>query len=103
MTTEQNGRINMAKHILPSSGNLLGLCFAILSFIKVSGLSNTTIIDQVLVIAIVLFLSASIVSYASMKSQKNGANCERIAEFIFLMGLVLIGACAVAVGIELVQ
>jgi multisubunit Na+/H+ antiporter MnhG subunit len=69
----------MSKHILPTSGNLLGLCFAILSFIRVSGLANVTVIDEFIVVAIVLFLSASIVSYASMRSLKKGDYYERIA------------------------
>ena len=93
----------MSKHILPTSGNLLGLCFAILSFIKISGLANETIIDEVLVVAIVLFLFAGIVSYASMRSLQKEEHYERIAEFIFLGGLSLLGICAVGVGIELVR
>lgn len=93
----------MSKHILPTSGNLLGLCFAILSFIRVSGLANETIIDEILVLAIVLFLSASIVSYASMRSLKKEEHYERIAEFIFLGGLSLLGICAVGVGVALLH
>jgi hypothetical protein len=60
----------MSNHILPTSGNLLGLCFAVLSLIKVSGFANETIIDEVIAFAIVLFLLASIVSCPSMRSSK---------------------------------
>lgn len=93
----------MARHILPTSGNLLGLCFAILSFIKVSGLADATIIDEVMLPAIVLFLSSSIFSYAPIRSLRKEEHYERIAEFIFLGGLSLLGICAVAVGIELLR
>lgn len=93
----------MAKHILPTSGNLLGLCFAILSFIKVSRMANETIIDEIIVLAIILFLFASIVSYASMRSLSKGEHYERIAEFIFLGGLTLMGICAVGIGIALIH
>ncbi len=103
MSSEKNDRRNMSKHILPTSGNLLGLCFAILSFIKLSGLANETIIDEIIVIAIVLFLFASIVSYASMRSSEKEERYERIAEFIFLGGLSLLGICAVGVGIALLH
>ncbi len=103
MSSEKNDRRNMSKHILPTSGNLLGLCFTILSFIKLSALNNATIIDEVLVVAIVLFLSSSIVSYASMRSSRKEEYYERIAEFIFLGGLSLLGLCAVGVGIELLR
>ncbi len=103
MSSEKNERRNMSKHILPTSGNLLGLCFAILSFIKVSGLGNETIIDEFIVVAIVLFLSSSIVSYVSMRSSCKEEYYERIAEFIFLGGLSLLGICAVAVGFALLD
>ncbi len=103
MSAEKNDRTNMSKHILPNSGNLLGLCFAILSFIKVSGLANATLIDEILVVAIVLFLFACIVSYASMRSLKKEEYYEHIAEFIFLGGLFLLGSCAVRVGVELLR
>jgi hypothetical protein len=103
MSSEKNDRRNMARHILPTSGNLLGLCFAILSFIRVSGLADATIIDEVMLPAIVLFLSSSIFSYASMRSLKKEEHYERIAEFIFLGGLFLLGLCAVTVGIELLH
>jgi len=103
MSSENNERRNMSRHILPTSGNLLGLCFAILSFIKLSGTTDATIIDEVLLLAIVLFLFSSIVSYVSMRSLKKEQQYERIAEFIFLGGLVLLGICAVAVVIEVIH
>lgn len=103
MSSDKNDGSNMSKHILPTSGNLLGLCFAILSFIKMSGLAAETIIDEVMLPAIVLFLLASIVSYASMRSLKKEERYERIAEFIFLAGLSLLAICAVTVGIELLH
>ena len=103
MSSERNDRQNMSKHILPTSGNLLGLCFAILSFIKVSGLGNQTIIDEILVVAIVLFLVASIISYVSIRSSTKGGYYERISEIIFLGGLSLMACIAVAVGVELVR
>lgn len=103
MSSERNDRRNMSKHILPTSANLLGLCFAILSFIKLAGLANETIIDEVIVIAILLFLLSSIVSYISMRSLEKEEYYERIAEFIFLGGLLLLGVCAVSVGVALIR
>ncbi|HXX57759.1 MAG TPA: hypothetical protein VEI96_07135 [Thermodesulfovibrionales bacterium] len=79
------------------------MCFAILSYIKVSGLANETIIDEILVVAIVLFLVASLVSYASMRSLVKGEYYERISEVIFLGGLSLLACIAVAVGVEFLR
>lgn len=100
---EKDDRRNMSRHILPTSGNLLGLCFAILSFIKLSDTANATIIDEVMLLSIILFLLSSIVSYASIRSLKKEEHYERIAEFIFLGGLFLMGICAVVVVTELIR
>jgi hypothetical protein len=66
-------------------------------------MAKETIIDECLVVAIVIFLLACIVSYASVRSLKKGDYYERIAEFIFLGGLILLGTCAVGVGVELLH
>ena len=43
---ENEDRNNISRHILPTSSNLLGLCFVILTFIKLSKIANETIIDE---------------------------------------------------------
>ncbi|MGC2063805.1 MAG: hypothetical protein WA610_12575 [Thermodesulfovibrionales bacterium] len=102
MSSEKNDRTNMAKHILPTFSNLLGLCFGILSFITILGLAHEAMIPSIIAFAIVLFLSASIISYTSMRSLKKAKYYERIAEFIFLGGMSLMGTCAVAVTFAIV-
>jgi hypothetical protein len=49
MSETVNNKKNIARHILPTSANLSGLYFVILSFIKVSKLGNETIIDELVV------------------------------------------------------
>jgi hypothetical protein len=43
---ENENKKNISRHILPTSSNLLGLCFVILTFIKLSKIANETIIDE---------------------------------------------------------
>ena len=85
---ENKDRGNIAKHILPTASNLLGLCFVLLSFIKLSKFSGETILDEGLGIVIILFLASCIFSYASMRSAWETARYEKIADTIFLAGLV---------------
>ncbi|HET6515702.1 MAG TPA: hypothetical protein VFG09_11130 [Thermodesulfovibrionales bacterium] len=92
---------NMSNHILPTSSNLLGLCFVILNFIRLAKLAHETIIDEVCAISIVFFLIASILSYISIRSEEKGALLEKTAERIFLVGLSVLGIISVVVALEI--
>ena len=103
MSETANNKKNISRHILPTSANLLGLCFVILSFIKVLKLGNETIIDELVVLAIVLFFTASFFSYVSMRSDKWAQSCEKIADTIFLIGLFILSLCSVLVAYEAIR
>jgi len=107
MSSEQNDRPGIARHILPTSGNLLGLCFTILSFIKVTHVAGDTFIDEILVVAIVLFLMSAVFSFSSIRSGggsvKKSVNYEKIAEVIFISGLSLLAVSAIGVGLHLLH
>lgn len=55
MSEARNDKKNISRHILPTSSNLLGLCFVILTFIRILKLGNETLIDEIVATAIVLF------------------------------------------------
>ncbi|MCC6543108.1 MAG: hypothetical protein IT392_01230 [Nitrospirae bacterium] len=87
MDTSTNNDKSISYHILPVSSNLLGLCFVILSFINVSHLKASTVIDDLLVIPILLFMTASILSYVSIRAVRRTDTYEKIADYFFLSGL----------------
>ncbi len=101
--SERNNTKNISKHILPTSANLLGLCFVILTFIKVLKLGNETIIDEMVAMAIVLFFTSSFFSYTSMRSNRWAELCEKIADTIFLIGLFLLSVGSVLVAYEVIR
>jgi hypothetical protein len=103
MSETENNKKNISRHILPTSANLLGLCFVILSFIKVLKLGNETVIDEMVAVAIVLFFIASFFSYLSMRSHRQAELCERIADTIFLIGLFLLSVCSFLVAYEAIR
>ncbi|MFA5352722.1 MAG: hypothetical protein WC291_00700 [Thermodesulfovibrionales bacterium] len=94
------GRVTV--HILPASANLLGLCFVILSFLRMSKFSEGTVMDESTVIATALFLGSSIFSYASLRSEKRSRFYERVADFIFLAGLFFLAVVSVIIFWEIV-
>ena len=56
MSESVNEKKNISRHILPTSANLLGLCFVILSFIKLWARGRVeTVIDEFLGVAVILF------------------------------------------------
>lgn len=82
---------NKSPHILNTSATLLGLCFVVLTSIKVSKMQDSTLIDETTALAIILFMASSILSFLSMRKE-NGLNyrLEKIADFIFLSGLLVL-------------
>ena len=103
MYKAEGSRKNISRHILPTSANLLGLCFVILSFIKVLKLGNETVIDEMVAVAEGFFFASSFFSYVSMRASRRAEVCERIADTIFLMGLFLLSVCSVLVAYAAIQ
>jgi uncharacterized protein YacL len=97
-----NNRKDVAYHILPTASNLLGLCFVLLSFIKLSKISAETIVDESLGIVITLFLASCISSYMSMRSDSKSEKYENIADIIFLIGLCLLALTSIVIIFEVI-
>lgn len=100
--TENKERKNIAQHILPTASNLLGLCFVLLSFIKLSKMSGETIVDEALGIEIIVFLASCIFSYASMRSRRQTDKYEKIADVIFLIGLGFLALISMVIIFEVI-
>lgn len=70
---------------MPTSSNLLGLCFVIFSLIRTSEHADRTQLDEVILAPVLLFFSASFASYWSIRAGK--ARLERVADALFIVGL----------------
>jgi hypothetical protein len=97
---ENECRKNISRHILPTSSNLLGLCFVILTFIKLSKIADETIIDEIIGVVIFLLLVSSILSYISMRAKRKYELYEKIADIIFLVGLCLLAVISLVIVFE---
>ena len=94
---------DVLRHILSASATLLGFCFVLLSFIKTGGMADKTYIDEIAGIGIMFFLASCIFSYASMRSQKNALRYEKIADIIFLVGLVFLTLVTIILVFEIIH
>ena len=85
-----NARMSQkAPHILNTSSSLLGICFIVLTSLKVLNLREGTIIDEVTAGSSVLFMTSSLLSFLSMRTrfEKRSDLYEVIADGCFLAGL----------------
>lgn len=103
MSENDNNKKAVSHHILPASANLVGICFLIISFIRLFNLGHQTIIDELLTIAITLFLMSSFFSYAAIRARSRNSFYEKIADIIFMSGLTIITLIAIVVTLELIR
>jgi hypothetical protein len=86
-----NQKNDNSQHILTTSSNLMGFCFIVLTSLKVLDLRESTVIDELTAIAILLFMTSSLLSFLSMRSsRKYEIRYENYADIIFLLGLILL-------------
>ncbi len=98
-----NGK-ERSPHILNTSSNLLGICFLVLTSLRVMKVNDITVIDEITAIAIVLFMLSSILSFLSLRSaNKPGEVLESIADFIFLAGLALLFVTTILVTFNFIR
>ena len=74
-------------HILSASTNLIGICFVLITGLKLAGANEQTFADEICVVAALGFMSSSILSYLSMKRKKE-SRYESVADYIFIFSLV---------------
>ena len=78
-------------HILNASSNLLGLCFVVLTSLKLLNISGKTVIDELVTVAIIFFMASCLLSFLSIRGTiKKSGKLENIADFFFLAGLSLL-------------
>ncbi len=91
-------------HILNASSNLLGICFIVLTSLKVLNKSEKTIVDEVTVCAIILFMTSCILSFLSIRKESRRSEMfERIADYFFLGGLALLFATTILFSFNIIR
>jgi multisubunit Na+/H+ antiporter MnhF subunit len=92
----------LARHILPTSATMLGVCMTVISIIKLLHLGRSgTLIDKVLALDSLVFVASGILSYVSMRKPLL-EHLERWADATFMVGFLGMGVCAVLLAFELV-
>jgi hypothetical protein len=75
-------------HILNASSNLLGICFVLVTGLKLSGASDHTWADEISIGSAFCFVLSCVLSYVSMRVDLRTQSYERVADYFFLTGLL---------------
>ncbi|WP_231424988.1 hypothetical protein [Pedobacter sp. Leaf250] len=95
---------NRSPHILSTSANLLGICFIVLTSLKKLNLVDDSIIDEFAVVAVMLFMTSCILSFISMRRERNESQkLEKIADIVFLSGLVVLFVATILIAFNLIK
>lgn len=89
-------------HVLPTSATMVGVCMTVIGIVKIveSGHRDTHI-DEALAINSLFFLFSAIFSYLSIRTPKNTARLESLADILFMIGLGLMSVIGIVFAFEL--
>jgi hypothetical protein len=96
----ERNRNGTSPHILSTSATMLGVCVTLLSLSRLDDDQLPYwLIDKMVAIAALVFLSSALLSFFSMRRHERtaleSAGFERRAEFFFVCGLILLGVGAI--------
>ncbi len=101
---ENNQHNSRSSHILNASSNLLGICFVVLTSLKLLDISRKTVIDEITLAATVLFMLSCILSFVSLRGNPYRSTVlEKIADFTFLAGIGLLFITTILFSFNLIR
>ncbi len=96
----------LSRHILPTSATMIGVCVTLVGLVKVvESRSGPSHVDEYAALAAILFLVSVAASYLSIRyagQNRASERYERIADVLFLAGLLGITVIAVLFAYEAV-
>ena len=95
---------NKSSQILNSSSNFLGFCFLVLTSLNFFKLSDTTFIDEITAVCFVIFMFSCLCAFLSIRSKtKRTVLYETLAEYSFLIGLIIIFLMTILFLLEIIH
>ncbi|CCE10706.1 putative membrane protein [Bradyrhizobium sp. STM 3843] len=96
----------LASHILPVSATMIGVCATLIGLVKLAEAKlGPSHVDEYAALTAVIFLASALASYLSIRFSERprvSARIERIADLIFLVGLVGITLVATLFAYEVI-
>lgn len=99
-----NNQTDKSPHILNTSSNLLGLCFIVLTSMRVLKFKEATFIDELTAVAIIFFMTSSMLSFLSIRTKSvRSVKYENVADIVFLIGLILLFCTTLLLTFNIIQ
>jgi hypothetical protein len=97
---------SLSSHILPVSGTMIGVCTTLIGLVKfATARHGTSHVDEYAALVAVMFLASALTSYLSIRWSDRAQfsiRIERLADAIFLFGLVGITLVATLFAYEVI-
>ena len=97
---------SLSSHILPVSGTMIGVCTTLIGLVKLAATKHgTSHVDEYAALVAVTFLASAMTSYLSIRWSDRAQlsiRIERLADVIFLCGLVCITLVATLFAYEVI-
>jgi hypothetical protein len=77
-------------HILNASTNLLGICFVIITGLKLTGSNDKSWADEIAWVAAICFLLSTLLSYLTLRTESLVPRLSRWAERSFIAGVIVL-------------
>jgi hypothetical protein len=83
---------------------LLGICFVVLTSLKLLKISQKTLIDEFTVLATALLMASCLLSFLAIRgSIKNGSRYEAIADYFFVAALLILFITTVLFSLDIIK
>lgn len=80
----------LINHILPVSATMVGVCMTVISLMQLMpGMARAKWLDDLIAVDSLVFMASALLSYASIRTPRNTERLERIADLLFLAGMVV--------------
>lgn len=93
---------NVSYHILPVAATMVGVCMTVISLVQL--VPKNTIsswVDATLAIDSLIFLISAWLSYWTLRHERQAEKLENIADWLFLIGLSVMGFVSVLIAFDL--
>src|SRR5205809_3956352 len=90
-------------HILNASSNLLGLCFIVLTSLRLLKVEDRNTMSILATVATTLFMTSTLLSFLSLKRDSTiSKKLERIADYVFIAGALFMYAITLMIASNLI-
>jgi hypothetical protein len=90
-------------HILNASSNLLGLCFIVLTSLRLLKVEDRAAMSLLAAIATSFFMTSTLLSFLSLKrDNKFSQRLEKIADYVFIGGTLFLYAITIFITVNIV-